>query len=156
MHFILTRVRHSVEQVSNYATACVCLYDTSMLASMICLWATIRGLSLLVTTSPSSVLLMLPISHTSVQVCHFAVSYRKNLGQPETPTQLALGLRSQALPSHNTLPFLHRARGAPSGHCARTSNSTASSLLHWPLSAHDSGIRQSTLVCVRAHEFRAV
>jgi hypothetical protein len=36
-----------------YAIACACLYDTSMLASMIYLWATIRGLSLLVTTSPS-------------------------------------------------------------------------------------------------------
>jgi hypothetical protein len=35
----------------NYATVCACLYDTSMLASMIYLWATIRGLSLLVTTS---------------------------------------------------------------------------------------------------------
>jgi hypothetical protein len=32
----------------NYATACVCLYDTSLLASMIYQWATIRGLSLLV------------------------------------------------------------------------------------------------------------
>jgi hypothetical protein len=35
----------------NYAIACVCLYDTPMLASMIHIWATIRGLSLLVTTS---------------------------------------------------------------------------------------------------------
>jgi hypothetical protein len=35
----------------NYATACACIYGTSMLASMIYLWATIRGLSLLVTTS---------------------------------------------------------------------------------------------------------
>jgi hypothetical protein len=29
----------------NYATACACLYSTSMLASMIHLWATIRGIS---------------------------------------------------------------------------------------------------------------
>jgi hypothetical protein len=35
----------------NYASACACLYDTSMLASMIHLLATIRGLSLLVTNS---------------------------------------------------------------------------------------------------------
>jgi hypothetical protein len=27
----------------NYATACACDYDTSMLASMIYLWATVRG-----------------------------------------------------------------------------------------------------------------
>jgi hypothetical protein len=35
----------------NYATACACLYDTSMLASMMYLQATIRALSLLVTNS---------------------------------------------------------------------------------------------------------
>jgi hypothetical protein len=39
----------------NYATACACLYDTSMLASMIYLWATIRGLTLLETTSLSNI-----------------------------------------------------------------------------------------------------
>jgi hypothetical protein len=37
----------------NCATACACLYDTSMLASIIYLWATIRGFSLLATNSLS-------------------------------------------------------------------------------------------------------
>jgi hypothetical protein len=35
-----------------YVTAYACFYDTSMLASKTHLWATIRGISLLVTNSP--------------------------------------------------------------------------------------------------------
>jgi hypothetical protein len=47
------RIRSKKNTGLNYVTACACLHDTSMLASMIHLWATIRGLSLLVTTSLS-------------------------------------------------------------------------------------------------------
>jgi hypothetical protein len=51
----------------NYVTACACLYDTSMLASMIYLWATIRGLSLLVTTSLSSGTVTTHAPHRCIQ-----------------------------------------------------------------------------------------
>jgi hypothetical protein len=38
----------------NYATACACLYDTSMLASMMYVWAITRSLSLLVANSSTA------------------------------------------------------------------------------------------------------
>jgi hypothetical protein len=48
----------------NYATACACLYDTPMLASLIYLYATIRDLSLLVTNSHMKS--ALPTAHCGV------------------------------------------------------------------------------------------